>query len=166
MDCRCWWNIHPVDSLYAFCVGDSGKFWYTSNGGRHVPLAGDGWFEDSTDSDDMNIMNTGEDELNWNADVSESWLNVENDNGSLASQESELMTVTVNCSGLSPDTYYADITLNFNLLIDPVLVIPVELEVTGVETDTISGINNKSIGKIHVFPSPFTDELYIDIRDS
>jgi photosystem II stability/assembly factor-like uncharacterized protein len=122
--------------------------------------------EDSTASDNINIVNTGEDDLNWNAEESTSWLEIENSSGSLASQNSELMIISVNSAGLNPDNYYADITINSNSLINSVLVIPVELEVTEAETDTISYIRSKSMNKIRVFPSPVTDELYIDLRDS
>lgn len=58
------------------------------------------------------------------------WIsNVSPLNGSLAQSASEVMTVTLDSTGLSADTYSANVCLSSNDPVTPVTVIPVELQV-------------------------------------
>lgn len=71
-------------------------------------------FGDSTNTLPVTIENTGTGTLHWNAGSNSSWLTVSLDSGTATSSSPAIINVSVNRSGLVPNTYQGDITVTTN----------------------------------------------------
>ena len=81
-------------------------------------------------SQTLNISNTGQGTLNWSTSGATSWMNLSQTSGALTAGQSNAVTVTVNPTGLTTNTYTAPLTISASGASNSPQQVPVTLAIT------------------------------------
>jgi len=90
---------------------------------------------------ELEISNTGEDELNWTAGVSESWISISSSSGGLDPTESQKINVNVDRTGLAEGNYEGQVNFSGNGGSSSVTI---TMEVLGSSASAMMGVSATS----------------------
>jgi len=84
---------------------------------------------ESSESSTVTISNTGDAPLHWDAGKTAAWLNLPVISGSVDPGSSGILDIEITTQGLTPGEYFDTLVVNSDAFNDPILFIPVRLEI-------------------------------------
>ncbi len=107
------------------------------------------------------LTNEGSLPLEWTTVIGAEWLSINPAEGQNEPWEDATLHVTIDTTGLAPDTYQADITFNSNDPVNPEVATSVSLEVTELGVSNQSAIPQE-FGITAIYPNPFNSTATIE----